>query len=99
MLFLEAEWKARDGNLICTPFFIQASEKLPTHLDWALPWQQGGFFCLTGFGLVAFWFVGFFFLLYRLHPDHFGICGNHKVVDARGRIASSEVGEWSDTFK
>lgn len=58
-----------------------------------------GFFCLTGFGLVAFWFVGFFFLLYRLHPDDFGICGNHKVVDARGRIASSEVGEWSDTFK
>lgn len=24
---------------------------------------------------------------------------NCKVVDARGRIASSEVGEWADTFK
>lgn len=44
LLFLEAEWEARDGNFICTHFFIQTSEKLPTHLDWALPWQQGGGF-------------------------------------------------------
>lgn len=70
MLFIEAEWKARDGNFGCMHSFVQASEKLPTHLDWALPWQQG-FFCLKGG----------FFLLYELHPDDFGLCV--KLQDGR----------------
>lgn len=77
--------------LILCLFLVQASEKLPKHLDWAFPWQQG------------FWLVPPPPLHYGLHPDDFGLSvklqsGRGKRGDYKPNSLSVKGKDWDDRF-